>query len=148
MPKATFSKDLQKAYANLRYDKVKEIVSSIPSINECLVKNQFEKDVNLLRKEEFHKIEDQIAEDILWTYSKKKFTYQSSRKEYFKDKIKTSAEKIKDADKKYLHKQESMQRKKEAVKMSRRYRTILSGLQDGKISLKQNKNDHLYKLYQ
>lgn len=92
MPKTTSQKDLYKAYNNLPYQKVLEIVQSIPSINECLDKNQFQKKVNKLASEQRNKIEMDIAEDILWTYSRKKFHYQSARNKFFKGRIKGSAE--------------------------------------------------------
>lgn len=41
----------------------------------------------------------------------------------------------------YVNKRVSVQRKKDYSKLSKRYRTILSGLSQGKISLNQNKND-------
>ena len=73
-------------------------MNSIPSLNECLDKDGFQKDVNNLAQEELHKIENQIAEDILWTYSRKKYDYQETRNTYFKERIKSSAEKIKHTD--------------------------------------------------
>ncbi|CDW87232.1 iq calmodulin-binding motif family protein [Stylonychia lemnae] len=147
MPKTTSQKDLQRAYNNLRYDKVQEIVNTIPSLNECLDKRLFQKSVNCLPKDEMNKIETQIAEDILWTYTRKKYNYQTARGKFFKEKIRTSADKIKINDDKMEDKRLSVTRKKEYRKLSKRYRTILGGLQNGNISLKQNKNDPLLKLY-
>jgi hypothetical protein len=40
-------------------------------------------------------IETEIAEDILHSYSKKKWTYQTLRNGFFKERIVTSGEKVK-----------------------------------------------------
>ena len=100
----------------------------MPSLNECLDKNQFQKEVYGLPVEEMNKIENQIAEDILWTYSRKKYNYQSTRNAFFKSRIRSSVEKIKEADNKFAIKAASVQRKKEYKKLAKRYRTILGGL--------------------
>jgi len=84
--------------------------------------------VNSLPKDEMNKIETQIAEDILWTYTRKKYNYQTSRNKFFKDKLRSSAEKIQRNDEKMESKKESVIRKKEYKKLSKRYRTILGGL--------------------
>lgn len=104
LPKTTVQKDLQRAYKGLKHEKVQEIVNTIPSINECLDKRQFQKSVNNLPKEEMNKIESLISEDILWTYSRKKYNYQSTRNKFFKEKIRNSAEKIKHNEEIYLNK--------------------------------------------
>ena len=81
-------------YSNLNYKNVLETVQSITSINECLDKYSFQKKVNNLPQEQMNKIETNIAEDILWTYSQKKWNYQNARNKFFKDRIRYSAEKI------------------------------------------------------
>ena len=42
-----------------------------------------------------------IAEDILWTYSRKKFQYQSARNKFFKERVIGTEEKIKDKASKF-----------------------------------------------
>lgn len=76
-------------------------MNTIPSLNECLDKRLFQKSVNNLPKDEMNKIETQIAEDILWTYSRKKYNYQSARNKFFKSRVRTSFDKIKNADEKF-----------------------------------------------
>lgn len=58
-----------------------------------------------------------------------------------------SAVTIQQNDEKYLHKIESQKRKAEYKQSSKRYRTILTGLEKGTIKLNLDKNDHLQRLY-
>jgi hypothetical protein len=103
MPKTTTQKDLRKAYNGLIYDRVLETVQAIPSLNECLDKETFQKKINNLPLEHLNKIESQIAEDILMTYTSKKSKYQNERNLFFKKHVISSAEKIKENEEKYLH---------------------------------------------
>ena len=54
LPKSTSSKDLLKAYRGLKHEKVLETVNSIPSLNECLDKRNFQMKVNKLPIEQMH----------------------------------------------------------------------------------------------
>ena len=71
------------------------------------------------------KIENEIAEDILQTYAQTKWQYQSERNKFFKQNIVKSNFVIKKNQEKYDKKKESLQRKSEYKKLSKRYGTIV-----------------------
>jgi len=144
---ANINRDLQKSYKNLPYEKVLELVQSIPSLNECLDKKEFQKKVNYLPDEHLTKIENEIAEEILQKYASYKWQYQSERNKYFKSKLVELEDRISQNEEKYQHKRDTLQRKSEYKKLSKRYRTILNGLQNGSVTLKDNKNDPVHRLY-
>ena len=58
-----------------------------------------------------------------------------------------SAEKIKHNEDKFIHKEESLKRKTEYKKLSKRYSTILNGLQKGTVTLKHSPSDPVMNLY-
>jgi hypothetical protein len=73
-------------YKNLDFSKVKKIVSSLPSLNECIDKDYFQTVIDTLNKKKLDHVETHISNVVISNYEKEKCKSQVARFRFLKKK--------------------------------------------------------------
>ncbi|CDW77860.1 iq calmodulin-binding motif family protein [Stylonychia lemnae] len=132
----------------LSYDKVKEVVASLPNLNNCIDQSYLQKQINSLDVDTIQTIEAQISNDIIKKYRNDQQQVKNSRFKYLQRKASEAQEKIDQQDD--IHQSQILQQEKRLnhSKTVKRFRIILNGMENGWVSkLTPNPDDPGHKLY-
>ncbi|CDW87413.1 UNKNOWN [Stylonychia lemnae] len=112
--------NLIEEYKNLEYDKVKRIVSSIPSLNECIDKDYFQQIIDKMNKKKIDQVETHISNQVIVNYEKEKEKSKVARFKYLKKKADTKGTIIRKHDDMLNKERQSLQRRDENIKRPRK----------------------------
>ncbi|CDW71946.1 UNKNOWN [Stylonychia lemnae] len=112
------------------------IVSSIPSLNECIDKDYFQQIIDKMNKKKIDQVETHISNQVIVNYEKEKEKSKVARFKYLKKKADSKGTIIRKHDDMLNKERQSLQRRDENIKVANRFRVVLRGLENNYASLK------------
>eukprot|EP00347_Sterkiella_histriomuscorum_P005047 403358104 len=132
----------------INYDQVKEIVASLPTLNQCIDQNYLQKQINSIDQDTIQTIEASIANDIISKYRSDQQHVKNSRFKYLQRKAAQTQDKITSNDQSHQKKEELLNKCKDHAKVVKRFKIVLDGLENGWCSrVKLDESDVGHKLY-
>ena len=130
------------------YKEVQRIVSSIPSLNNCIDKQFFQRKVNKLNPDEHHQIETNIANEIIKDYEKEKRANKTSRLKFLRTKSEDTISRIRETSKRQEKVKVTTLRVNEAKRKVKMYSKIVSNLEQGRFTERPENNEIFERLYE